>query len=82
METILIGPLLALLATLFVAWLVVQDGMLTMLVLRVGAWIAGVNAIYWYGTPLAWAFAIGTFVLTGYGLYLVYRLFSGRSADA
>ena len=76
MDTILaVGLALFALAALLVWWM--RDIDIADMVATVGAPIAGICLIYWYGTPLAWAGALLLFLIGGFGLYYLLKRRAG-----
>jgi lysozyme family protein len=72
MDMILILGLALFAFAALVVWLMLDIDIADM-VATVGAPIAGVFLIYWYGTPLAWTGALLLFLIGGFGLYYLLK---------
>ena len=72
MVTILIVLLAMFAGAALVVWWILDIDIADM-VATVGAPVAGVCLIYWYGTPLAWAGGIALLTIGGFALYYLFR---------
>lgn len=72
MVTILIVLLAMFAVAALVVWWILDIDIADM-VATVGAPVAGVCLIYWYGTPLAWAGGIALLAIGGFALYYLFK---------
>jgi len=72
MVTILIVLLAMFAGAALVVWWILDIDIADM-VATVGAPVAGICLIYWYGTPLAWAGGIALLAIGGFALYYLFK---------
>jgi lysozyme family protein len=58
-------------AAILVWWMLDID--IADMVATVGAPLAGIAIIYWYGTPIAWAVGLVLIAIGGFGLYYLVK---------
>jgi uncharacterized BrkB/YihY/UPF0761 family membrane protein len=72
MEIILAIVLAVFAAVAILVWWMLDIDIADM-VATVGAPLAGIAIIYWYGTPIAWAVGLVLFAIGGFGLYYLVK---------